>query len=465
MSFLTATFPSKSSMNVACCCHQTILAGVLFCLSLPAGGSAAVAKNPADTREQSPPATAWKAHFVRRLGDGGGAVPVPARIQIVHESQERVIAVPYLAWMPEKDRLLMLVTCDYPHRAMVLSSDDHGATWTQPRPVLPQEPAHPRHMVGVSLTYLGGGHLMCGVEGKLRCISRDYGETWTTEAIPLNSLGGPWYQWDPYLVERDTGTGKVTRLMETGYEESAGYSQAWLRTSTDAGLTWNPSVRIPQWEHMNEVALVRAANGQLVAACRTDIPASRKGETLDHFSGLGISISSDEGQTWSPVERLYDWGRMHPSMVVLPGGEIVMSYVVRKGYPDLPDGFPQFGIEAIVSRDHGRTWDLDHKYLLHHWVGNRNGSNASLPGPQAWWASCQATSTVLLPDGNLLTAFGTGYRSQPNAQNLPSPRDVGLIQWQLSDKPVGNERTIRDAAPDSDLRNWFDPVTGKPATR
>ncbi len=70
-----------------------------------------------------------------------------------------------------------------------------------------------------------------------------------------------------------------------------------------------------------------------------------------------------------------------------------------------------------------------------------------------------------MPDGNLLTAFGTGYRSQPNAQNMPSPREVELNQWRLSDVPVGKERTIRDAAPDSDLRNWFDPLTGKPALR
>ena len=118
--------------------------------------------------------------------------------------------------------------------------------------------------------------------------------------------------------------------------------------------------------------------------------------------------------------------------------------------------------KAAVSHDHGQTWDLDHRYLLHTWVGNRKGSNQNLPGPQAWWASSQATSTVLLPDGNLLTAFGTGYRSQPNAQGLSSPRDVGLIEWRLNEKSVSSERQIQDAAPDSDLRNWLDPGTGAP---
>jgi len=58
---------------------------------------------------------------------------------------------------------------------------------------------------------------------------------------------------------------------------------------------------------------------------------------------------------------LYEYGRHHPSLVLMPDGDIVMTYVVRKGgYVDSKDGFPQFGVEAIVSHDHGRTWDLDH---------------------------------------------------------------------------------------------------------
>ena len=440
------------------------LSALVCAVSLVTVSSPVTAEEP-PAKTQARLDSTWKPTVVRRFGGAGNTVQEPAQLQIVHENLKRVLAVPYLVYMPEKDRLLMLVSGDYPHRVMVLMSDDHGTTWTLPRAILPHEPEHSRNMVGVSLTYLGGGSLMCGVEGKLRCISRDFGETWTSAEIPLNASGGLWNQWDPYLVDRDSTTGKVTRLMETGYEEHAGRSQAWLRTSTDAGATWNRAVKIPQWERMNEVALVRARNGHLIAACRTDIPASKKDETLDHFSGLGISNSKDDGQTWSPVSILYAWGRMHPSLVVLPDGQIVMSYVVRKGYPDLPDGFPQFGIEAVVSGDHGQTWDLDHKYLLHHWVGNRNGSNQNLPGPQAWWASCQSTSTVRLPDGKLLTAFGTGFRSQPDAQNRPAPRDVGLVQWTLSDAAIDNDRTIRDAAPDSDLRNWFDPVTGKPLAR
>ena len=123
-----------------------------------------------------------------------------------------------------------------------------------------------------------------------------------------------------------------------------------------------------------------------------------------------------------------------------------------KGYVDSPEGFPQFGVEALVSRDHGQTWDLDHRYILHHWVGH-------IKSARAWTPSSQATSTVLLPDGSFLTAFGTGYRCEPD-KNIP--QDLGLVQWKLSREPVSQDRRIRDAAADSNLHNVFDPRASAP---
>ena len=77
-------------------------------------------------------------------------------------------------------------------------------------------------------------------------------------------------------------------------------------------------------------------------------------------------------------------------MVLMPNDDIVMTYVVRLGY--LPDaaGFPQFGIEAFVSHDNGATWNKGRRIILAQWSGNRKSENR-------WWASSQATSTVLLP--------------------------------------------------------------------
>ena len=369
----------------------------------------------------------WSPTKVARMEGDTVAAQLPAEQQIVTESWNRVVAVPYIAYMPETDRVLMLVGCDYPHQPMTLVSNDHGATWSDPRPLSVDPAVNASAGLGTSLTYLGAGRLVLSAAG--RWLSGDYGETWEGPiAIPAASNGQPWYHWDPYLVQRGPGTSAVVRLTETGYnwegggpESATGYQQGFLRFSDDAGRTWSKDLRVPQWHGVSEVALLRAANGALVAACRTDMARQYSGN-IDHYEGLGVCLSQDDGRTWSPVNRLWDYGRHHPSLVLMPDGSVLMTYVVRLGYPRTREGLPQFGIEAIISRDHGTSWDLARRIVLARWTGNRTGANE-------WWASSQATSTVLLPDGSLLTAFGTGYRSQPNAQGLPAPRDAGLIHW------------------------------------
>ena len=176
---------------------------------------------------------------------------------------------------------------------------------------------------------------------------------------------------------------------------------------------------------MNEVACIRGADGRIVAACRTDSSDRFKGKTLDHYEGLAVSLSDDDGKTWSKLNVLYEYGRHHPSLVLMPGREIVMTYVVRLGYPDDVDGFAQFGIEAVVSHDNGNTWDLANRYILNRWSAIHKGDNY-------WISSSQATSTVRLPDNSLLTAYGTGYRCEPTPHGN-APRDVGLVLWSLSE--------------------------------
>lgn len=84
----------------------------------------------------APANAAWKSHTVRQLnGPTGREVAQPAKLQIISEPWNRVVAVPYVVYMPERDRLLMLVACDYPHRPMLIGSDDRGATWTEPKPL------------------------------------------------------------------------------------------------------------------------------------------------------------------------------------------------------------------------------------------------------------------------------------------------------------------------------------------
>ncbi|GIS59342.1 MAG: hypothetical protein CM1200mP2_15670 [Planctomycetaceae bacterium] len=65
----------------------------------------------------------------------GWAVPAAGTVSDRHRKLEPGGAVPYIVNMPEKDRVLMLVGCDYPHRAFVLTSDDqaeHGRIRVRP---------------------------------------------------------------------------------------------------------------------------------------------------------------------------------------------------------------------------------------------------------------------------------------------------------------------------------------------
>jgi hypothetical protein len=78
------------------------------------------------------------------------------------------------------------------------------------------------------------------------------------------------------------------------------------------------------------------------------------------------------------------------------------------------DGYPQWAVRAMVSHDNGETWDLDHQYVLARWSGQHGA---------------QSTSTVLLPDGSLVTALGSGYCARKGESELSAPHEVCLVRW------------------------------------
>ena len=212
-------------------------------------------------------------------------------------------------------------------------------------------------------------------------------------------------------------------------EDELLYAPVFIRFSYDGGHTWPETVEPAAWKDgasgvgISEVGLCRAGNGDIVAACRIKYLKYTQRHTVDHYAGLGVSLSRDNGYTWGKVNVLYDYGRMQPSMVLMPNNDIVMTYAVRMGALKEEDrlkdddGYPQWSVEAIVSRDHGATWDLERKYVLSRWSGDNQ---------------VQSTSTVLLPDGSLVTAFGSGYRARPERGNPCGPvHEVCLVRWRV----------------------------------
>ena len=398
----------------------------------------------------------WQAGSIVQLGRDGGETELPAQKQILSESWNRVTCCPHLVYLPEKDQIIMVLSFDYDelmsqpgmidksmlHHAMVLYSDDEGETWTDPVYVHTDADGKPDSGLAHALTYFGNGRLMLYNHApRVRWFSDDYGKTWGNP-VPIAPApdGGKWMPWDPALVDTDPQTGEVVRVMETGYtgqasgtaEELVTHAQAYVRFSTNEGRTWSEAIEVPEFCGVDEVCPVRAANGDIVATCRTDIPAQYRFTDFDQYEGLGVSISKDNGYTWSKVQMLYEWGRHHASTVLMPNGDIVVSYVVRLGYPDTDDGYPQFGIEAIVSRDNGETWDMDNRYVLDSWVGKTKAASspAEMLKSGSWTGAPHTTSSILLPSGSILTAYGTHYRAvKAGWEPFYGPRDTGLVKW------------------------------------
>jgi hypothetical protein len=368
-------------------------------------------------------------HLVLRLDGEKKPTSLPAQLRWISQPWNGENAqMPYLVYLPEKDRVLMLVQCGQPIHSALITSADHGETWSS-RQWLSVDTGGQPNGVGLGLTHLGGGKMLAFPEDlKTLWTSSDYGQTWKGSAA--KEPGSEKYAWDPLLVVR-SASGQVERLAQGCWKPTGvpwgspdgSYSQAYFRSSADEGQTWSEPAKVPQWLGVNEVTMIVAGNGDWLAACRTDYPKRFARLQFDHYGGLGISVSKDRGKTWSDVKRLYEWGRHHPSMVLLPDKRILMTYVVRLGYPNNAQGFPQFGVEAVISSDNGQTWDIGRRYVLATWTG-------TLKDERSWFCSVQSTSTVLLPDGTLLTAFGTGFSN--NTEATRCKMDVALVKWRLN---------------------------------
>ena len=395
-------------------------------------------EEPQSTRTRGARSGGDDMHTVQQPNGTMGRIASEAQIRVISEPWDMgAVYYPYMVYVPEKDRLLMLVNWGQDIKSGLSLSDDGGMTWTRPQPL--------GEGMGIDLTYIGGGSVVYRRAGRY-WFSRDCGQTWNDHVtVPDCDTGEEFVEDSPFLVDGKAITGKV-RLWATGKSTRVA---CLLRHSDDGGFTWSACRHIPEWGQTGEIVLHRADNGTLVAACRLTLPQFRG--KIDHHSGLGVSISRDNGETWSDLNILYAWGRHMSSMVTLDTGHIVLTYVVRMGYVDTPEGYPQFGVEAITSSDNGLTWDLDHKYMLAVWRGNRKGRDG-------WQAGPQRTATVLLPEGLLVTAFGTGYRTRGKQnKRTHSPQDIGLVHWRFNTGTLSPDTTITAACCDSDARNIFDP--------
>lgn len=360
----------------------------------------------------------WKPHFVKQ-GDGrGGWITHSAEYQfLVHQEVGRHL-FPYGVRQMDNGEVILAAAWDSGNtkglkdwKLVVAFSRDGARSWTE-FATIPNAPGRP-----AVVTYLGKGNLILQSEvGPSQYFSSDYGRTWP-ERRPLQPAGsgGSFDNEGDALV--DVGAGGTTRLAGFGLSYPKGTKWPFdpgvglLRWSNDGGRTWTNETAPKEWlwqeeyqgktyqRGVSECSIIRAANGWLVAALRSDMPA-RYLDIVPHndsLEGLGVSVSKDDGVTWSPLRILYEAGRHHGHLLRLPGGDLVMVLIVRADVQNGRLASYHRGLEAIISRDNGLTWDLAHKYVLDDYE--------YYDGVEWFNGDCGHCSTTLLDNGFILSTY------------------------------------------------------------
>ena len=380
----------------------------------------------------------WKPSWMHRRDGRGGWTVLPAQVQFLHWLQThpyfeaQIMTVPYGVAQMDNGQIIVVGSVGddkAQERVVAAFSDDGGASWSLLEELIEDgEPIPGRPM---SLTDLGGGNLMFATqheEQAVRCFSSDYGRTWPQRVpLPRTAHGAPIFTEGNYLVDRDE-SGRATRIAGFGImaprpPDSRGPFIGGLHWSEDGGRTWSEPMIPPQWQRdesfgdrtwhrgAGEGALVRAANGWIVAAIRTDMHPRYFPSHEDNFSGTGVSISKDDGATWSPVRIVHEAGRHHAHLLRLPDGTLVLTYVQRL---DLDEGrlvTYRRGCGVLLSRDHGETWDLGHELLIH--------SFDHADGTPIGYSVGHSYSTRL-DDGAILTCYG-----------CLRTKGMGLVKWRV----------------------------------
>ncbi|MGH8019014.1 MAG: sialidase family protein, partial [Opitutaceae bacterium] len=225
-----------------------------------------------------------------------------------------------------------------------LVSDDEGVSWRFAGIAAPHEPGANRMHIASGVDGEGRWKVLSSglriVDGKHAGLERVWCST-------RDDGSGSWMvNREPRIQEMETRViphGRILaldggRLAATFYlsHGRGNPSRAWIAFSDDGGASWG-GARLVAGRDANEVVLLRAAGGALLAATRTHV---------DHH--VALHASDDGGSTWAfrcdPTLPM-----QHPADLTDLGerGILVTFGIRNRGL---------MGIGARLSRDGGRTW-------------------------------------------------------------------------------------------------------------
>ncbi len=95
---------------------------------------------------------------------------------------------------------------------------------------------------------------------------------------------------------------------------------------------------------------------------------------------------------------VFDGGRHHATLMCMPNGDLVMVVIRRVDFRDGKLVSYRRGCDAVVSHDHGETWDVEHMIVLDDFL---------FCDDEQWIRGlCGHLSSTLLSDGSILTGYG-----------------------------------------------------------
>jgi len=279
---------------------------------------------------------------------------------------------------------------------LVYASNDKGLTWKKinKTPLYGKEPClttlpDASILLTAQLGYFGPAeNAPAWVKKGHMPVSRsaDGGKTWETVMIP-----GAAYP-RSVIVEPD---GSLLMIRE------GEHPNLQLCRSKDRGRTWEFSQGLVDWEGntwYGEVSAIRLKSGRLLAALRRQIPKTRG----EGFEDTFLTESTDGGKHWAKPWPLTNCAEVHVYLTQLHDGRLLATY---SNY-HLP-----CGVYAIVSRDEGKSWDLDHPIQL-----------ALSADIYVGWPV-----TLQLEDQSLITSYAiTAYLKQP-----PETTVTEVVRWKM----------------------------------
>lgn len=283
--------------------------------------------------------------------------------------------------------------------AALCNSRDGGRTWSEPR-----LPGIPGRVTQFSVLKDGGMLLATqdfapGAPGRLYH-SGDGGRTFRESRIP----------WEDFVFDKGPGITRffgetngpvqlpdgtilllcsALRPADREYTDRASY----LLRSRDGGKTWGDASFVI---NTDEVELLPLPDGRLLGFARLstaymrDVMAAgdQTGEAQVGEGGetMAVMESSDSGRVWSKPRLIGLGSAQVPAFpLLMPDGRLLLIYGNRQ--------FP-FGVQAIASRDFGRTWDLEN-FLMLAWA--------------SWTALGGHPRSILMPDGSIVTGYYAHY--------------------------------------------------------